>query len=141
MRLWHYDMISFLPNKQLVGQWREIRAICGMINNEKFKDHPIVKKLNEYSTQDLYIYMEKVKLEMLKRDYRPSDNVYEYIVRITKVSEDKYIPFKNWHNERYLNQCYYNLEEKYDLGLITQTEWNNIMNWRQNYDKRETKTF
>ena len=27
MRLWHYDLISVLPNKMLVSQWRECIAI------------------------------------------------------------------------------------------------------------------
>lgn len=27
------------------------------------------------------------------------------------------------HNKRYLTQCYYNLQEKYDRGIITKDEW------------------
>ena len=27
------------------------------------------------------------------------------------------------HNDRYLKQCYYNLQEKYDRGIITKDEW------------------
>jgi 3-methyladenine DNA glycosylase AlkD len=30
------------------------------------------------------------------------------------------------HNDRYLKQCYYNLQEKYDRGIITKEEWQKI---------------
>ena len=30
--------------------------------------------------------------------------------------------YPGWHNDRYLAQCYYNLEEKYDCGGIAE-EW------------------
>lgn len=30
------------------------------------------------------------------------------------------------HNDRYLKQCYYNLQEKYDRGIISEKEWNKI---------------
>ena len=36
--------------------------------------------------------------------------------------------FDDWHTNRYLKQCLYNLEEKYDRGGITQEEWDNIYN-------------
>jgi hypothetical protein len=29
-------------------------------------------------------------------------------------------------NKRYLLQCYYNLQEKYDCGGITEKQWNKI---------------
>lgn len=31
--------------------------------------------------------------------------------------------YKDWHNERYLKQCLYNLQEKYDCGGISENEW------------------
>ena len=34
--------------------------------------------------------------------------------------------FKDWHNERYFEQCFYNLQEKYDCGGLTEEEWKNI---------------
>lgn len=32
------------------------------------------------------------------------------------------------HNDRYLKQCYYNLQEKYDRGIITKEEFEKIEN-------------
>ena len=36
--------------------------------------------------------------------------------------------FNGWHyrNDRYLVQCLYNLQEKYDCGGVTFDEWDNI---------------
>ena len=36
--------------------------------------------------------------------------------------------FEDWHNHRYLKQCLYNLEEKYDCGGISREEWIPIYN-------------
>ena len=32
--------------------------------------------------------------------------------------------FHDWHNYRYAVQCYFNLQEKYDCGGLTEEEWN-----------------
>ena len=36
--------------------------------------------------------------------------------------------FKDWHNDRYLTQCYYNLQEKWDRGGIPFDEWADVKN-------------
>lgn len=33
---------------------------------------------------------------------------------------------KDWHNERYFLQCFYNLQEKYDCGGILEEDWQKI---------------
>ena len=39
------------------------------------------------------------------------------------------ILFEEFHNERYLRQCYYNLQEKYDDGIIPEEEWKKLDFW------------
>ena len=34
--------------------------------------------------------------------------------------------YEGWHNDRYLTQCLYNLQEKHDCGGISTEEWNKI---------------
>ena len=41
--------------------------------------------------------------------------------------------FYDWHIDRYLIQCLYNLEEKYDRGGISPEEWDKICNKYYNY--------
>ena len=49
MRLWHKNLITYLPTKQLVGQWRECSAICGSIIKHCHVNHPIVNRLERLS--------------------------------------------------------------------------------------------
>ena len=55
---------------------------------------------------------------MINRGYNISNLVWDKIISLNK----NFIPiqfediFYDWHNKRYLEQCYYNLLEKYDCG-------------------------
>lgn len=65
---------------------------------------------------------------MTRRGYRTMDSVWDkiYCTRETDYGEIEFIPleelFPGWHNDRYLEQCYFNLEEKYDCGGVDE-EW------------------
>ena len=65
---------------------------------------------------------------MARRGYRTMDSVWDkiYCTRESDYGEMEIIPledlFPGWHNDRYLEQCYFNLEEKYDCGGVAQ-EW------------------
>ena len=65
---------------------------------------------------------------MTRRVYRTMDSVMNKIISL-KVDYQK-IPHKeifgNWHNNRYYEQCYYNLQEKYDCGGILSMSWERI---------------
>lgn len=127
MRLWHKDLIPVLPDQQLIGQWRECCAIARNIAEKGTPNHLLVNKVMEYPVNDFMIYCYHIEKEMRKRGYK------------VKVHPTKYlhIPYPNkchlseiyndWHNERYLKQCYYNLQEKYDCGGITNDEWMKIV--------------
>ena len=42
MRLWHKDLIPYLPKKQLQGQWRELNSIYKLQNK-----HILINFINE----------------------------------------------------------------------------------------------
>ena len=42
--------------------------------------------------------------------------------------------FEGWHNDRYLKQCYYNLQEKHDCEGIISEEWLKVYNY-VNFEK------
>jgi uncharacterized protein (TIGR02328 family) len=44
MRLWHTDLIKDLPRQQLLGQWREIHAIIGIINKHGKVNHSTINR-------------------------------------------------------------------------------------------------
>lgn len=132
MRLWHVDLIPVLPRKQLVSQWRECCAIAGSIAKRGTPNHPLVNKVLS-SRDDFIDYTDAVIEEMNRRGYKISYNArikftenvfskplaFEYLYRHPK-------PFPGWFNDRYLLQCYYNLQEKYDCGMISEEEWKKI---------------
>ena len=130
MRLWHKDLIAALPREQLVAQWRECSAIAGAIQKNGTPNHILVNYvLNDLNSFVMYSYM--VRQEMTKRGYRTMNNVWDKIVSV--VSDDNWKAcaytsvFPNEHNDRYFYQCYYNLQEKYDRGGLSEADWEKIV--------------
>jgi len=59
------------------------------------------------------------------RLYLNEDLPFDYVDRDWSMDLGEPIYF-DWHTDRYLRQCYYNLEEKYDRGGIPEDEWMKI---------------
>ena len=128
MRLWHWKLISALPREQLVAQWRELSAIAGNLNTKGTPNHILVNKVCDYPREHFISYALYVRQEMTRRGYRTMESVWNkiYCTRESDYGEIEIVPLKDlfpgWHNDRYLAQCYYNLEEKYDCGGVAE-EW------------------
>ena len=127
MRLWHKDLIEVLPRQQLLGQWRELNSIY-----KKQDKHILINFIYEYDFGHLLGYNNIVIAEMEKRCYKINlENAKNYFDQLIKENGGFKMPFyellfKEKMNERYLKQCLYNLQEKYDCGGITQEEWQKI---------------
>jgi len=131
MRLWHKDLIPYLPRQQLLSQWRECCAICSNWANKGTPNHLLVNKIMNFSKYDFDIYVCEIIGEMRKRGYEISkksiSNYNSNFVHINDVIvETTPWVFTGWHNERYLKQCLFNLQEKYDCGGISEDEWKKI---------------
>lgn len=135
MRLWHKDLIDVLPRKQLIAQWRECVCIVTNIKNNGTPNHLLVNKIMNYNKSHFYAYCCMVVNEMYKRGYNVSqssiDKISSYVTDEEKmissrIEKDDSL-FYGWHNTRYLQQCLYNLQEKYDCGGLTENEWNLIV--------------
>ena len=129
MRLWHKSLIDVLPRQQLLGQWRECCCIASNIAKNGTPNHILVNKISSYPLSHFLTYtIDYVVSEMKKRGYKVNvDKFWKHFSpgEAYEVPEFKEL-FDGWHNERYLNQCFYNLQEKFDCGGITDTEWNKI---------------
>lgn len=111
MRLWHYALIRYLPKSQLLAQWRELNSIF-----KKQDDHILIRYIYKYDKEYLRDYSWSVITEMNRRGYKIKslDNMEKYFGK----------GYRDWtsgvrfpeHNQRYLLQCFYNLQEKYDRG-------------------------
>lgn len=141
MRLWHKDLIKVLPKQQLLAQWRECCCIAKNIKTKGTPNHLLVNKILRYNKSHFYNYCCLVVNEMLDRGYSVSEKsrkiIFDYVDAEERqvgssISHEEL--FKNWHNYRYFFQCYYNLQEKYDCGGITEDEWNKIFQFRADYD-------
>ena len=128
MRLWHKNLIKVLPREQLVAQWRELSAIAGNLNTKGTPNHILVNKILDYPREHFISYALYVRQEMTRRGYKTMDSVWDkiYCTRESDYGEMEFVPledlFPDWHNDRYMDQCYYNLQEKYDCGGVSE-EW------------------
>jgi len=66
---------------------------------------------------------------MQRRNIKYQEKYYAEIIDFcgdeARYSKDLF--YYSEHNDRYLKQCFYNLQEKYDRGIITDEEWNEIL--------------
>ena len=124
MRIWHYKLIPYLPKSQLLAQWRELNSIF-----KKQDKHILINYIYEYEnnkSDDLFDYTCIVINKMRKRKIKIKsyDNIFNYFEYSNAFIESyiydfegvSYELFKNHHTDRYLIQCFYNLQEKYDRG-------------------------
>lgn len=124
MRLWNYKLISVLPNKMLISQWRECIAIKRQWEKGTLK-HRLVSYVQDYGKYIFSNYVRLVIEEMLNRNIKFQIKYWDEIIEFCDGNyntSDIYFE----HNDRYLKQCYYNLQEKADRGIITKEEWKKI---------------
>ncbi|MDF2865530.1 MAG: hypothetical protein K0R72_339 [Clostridia bacterium] len=128
MRLWSKELIKYLPNKQLLSQWREIIAIIGSIKKKGFPNHILVNKVMNYPLNHFSSYSKLVTDEMIKRGFNLNKQKIEYVYEFCGSPDILFNEiFSSWHNEEYIKICLYNIYEKYICGGITEEEWNRII--------------
>ena len=126
MRLWHYKLLPVLPDKMIVSEWRECIAIKRQWEKGTLK-HRLVSYVMNYDKKVFREYTRLVIKEMNNRNIKYQEKYFNEIIDFCGLSltTEKY----EEHNDRYLKQCYYNLQEKYDRGIITEDEWNKIVDY------------
>ena len=126
MRLWHYQLIPVLPNAMLVSQWRECIAIKRQWEKGTLK-HRLVSYVMDYDKLCFYNYTYKLLKELNNRNIKYQYKYFEEIENFCAETSDLYgNDIYEEHNDRYLKQCLYNLQEKADRGIITKEEWQKI---------------
>lgn len=126
MRLWDVRLVKFLPQKQLVSQWRECIAIKRQWEKGTLK-HRLVSYVMDYHKEYFYWFVYQVAEEMRNRKIKYQSKYYDEIQLFCE--SDEYCgecPNYPQHNDRYLKQCLYNLQEKADRGIISKEEWEKI---------------
>lgn len=122
MRLWHKDMLRYLPRQQLLSQWRECCCIAKSIRDKGTPNHLLVNRIMDYPEDEYNTYTDAVVAEMKRRGYQVDAwKFYQY--RYDKNSILLGSIFRRWHNRSYYRQCMANLMEKWQCGGLTDDEW------------------
>lgn len=129
IRLWHYALIPVLDNKHLVSQWQECIAIKRQWEKGTLK-HRLVSYVMDYDRRYFGNYVIDITHEMYKRNIKFQDKFLAEILDFC-TEHNWMINTGNYpeHNDRYLKQCLYNLEEKAMRKIISKEDWQKI------YDK------
>ena len=134
MRLWHYKLIPYLPNKLLIAQWRECIAIKRQWEKDTLK-HRLVSYITNYDRIVFYIYVFDIYLELQNRNIKCNINLLNEMFMFCSYEPTKTMFHYPEHNNKYLAQCYYNLEEKADRGIITEEEFKKIYRFYKEENK------
>lgn len=112
MRLWHIDLIPYLPKSQLVAQWRELNSIY-----KKQDNHILINYVYNYDKKYLLYYSNRILFEMGKRgiNVKSFENYFNYFSDVLYSHTMITYRFAE-HNDEYLLCNYYNLLEKYRRG-------------------------
>ena len=105
--------------------WRECIAIKRQWEKGTLK-HRLVSYVMNYDKSYFMSYVLKVVAEMERRNIKFQEKYYYEIFEFCKRIDNNYYPE---HNQRYLKQCLFNLQEKFDRKIIKEEEWQKI------YDK------
>ena len=125
MRLWHIDLIPYLPKSQLLAQWRELNSIF-----KKQDKHILINYIYNYEKKYLLNFATLVNAIMSVKGYKTNlENFNNYFgeTRFKHLFEIEDCIFRE-HNHEYLTICYYNLKEKYMLGQkdFTKEVWDKL---------------
>ena len=96
--------------------------------------HRLVSYVIDYDKGYFGLYVNMVLQEFNNRNIKFNRKLADEIANFVLEGRDiKYVSnyFNHYpeHNDRYLKQCYYNLQEKYDRGIISEDEWQKIIDY------------
>ena len=131
MRLWHYQLLPYLPDAQFKGQLRELVAIMHDWRDKGKTNHLLINRVMDYAKADLYSYLCMYE-EEYERRYGKSlpRQRFDFALFCALTVKTKNDVFDGWHNKEYLRVCMANLYEKHFFGIgksrITDEEWKRL---------------
>ena len=117
MRLWHIDIIPYLPDSQLSEQWKDLNLI--------FRKRPkdiLINYIYDYPKEYLLYYACAVMKELWKRDIiiHNFKNYDKYFKNVVIKESDKFR--YSQHNNKYFKLCFCLFYERYIHGQKDYTE-------------------
>lgn len=130
--------IKFLENActdDCVNKEFVVKPILNVIKElkkeNKLLKHRLVSYVMNYDKRYLVKYTGLIYNEMCKRNIKCRDCYWIEMIRFCGFEEYYMSGMYTEHNDRYLKQCYYNLQEKADRGIINTEEWEKIEEWKK----------
>lgn len=132
MRIWHYQLLPYLPEAQFKGQLRELVAIMHDWRDKGETNHLLINRVMEYPKSELAIYFLYYEDEYIRRYGKRINVIYSNeFCNFAKNTPllTKTPLFTGWHNKAYLRICMANLYEKFlatGKNKITLAEWSKL---------------
>ena len=133
MRLWHYELLPYLPELQFKGQLREVIAIMRDWQVKGKTNHILINKVTEYEKKDLSTYFYRYMWEYYNRYNKHIDiRTVHAFEEFSSAYYDQSTPiFIGWHTKEYLRSNMANLWEKHFMGVgksrISDEEWETLL--------------
>lgn len=126
MRLYHYKLLLVLPQQMIISQWRECIAIKRQWEKGTLK-HRLVSYVMDYPKCYFIHYVSRLINELEERNIKFQEKYLDELITFCGGYPLVGVLLNyEEHNDRYLKQCYFNLQEKYDRGIVTEEEWSKI---------------
>lgn len=132
MRLWHIELLPYLPDLQFRGQLREIIVMMRNWKNGDSLGNLLVNLALDYPKSHLTEYF-KIYYAEYERRYNKKINK-KFLDEFIEFADSEFTEnkiFKNWHNKEYLRICMANLYEKYAYAVgktkITDKDWDTLI--------------
>ena len=142
MRLWHYELLPYLPDLQFKGQLRELVAIMHDWRDKGTTNHLLINRVMEYTKRDLVAYFVEYEVQYRKRYGRWLNKYSGEFIRFYD-DDEKLTGYDGWHNTEYLRVCMANLYEKHFFGIgksrITDEEWQKLLDGYRNITGEDYK--
>lgn len=131
MRVWHKSLLKVLPQEYLLQQWRDCGSIVKVLAGKGKTDlNNIVAKVLDYPVNHFFVYADTVREELEKHNTTCNFDKFVDVFPYDKLDTSLNITiddvFPDWHNDRYLKQCYYMLEERADCKLLSEEDFAKI---------------
>lgn len=142
MRLWHYELLPYLPDAQFKGQLRELVLIMRHWRDKGKTNHLLINKVMEYPKSELTKYFITYEAQYHKRYGKWITKQWDEFKAFDDHIVDNRICFSaDWHNKEYLRVCMANLYEKHFFGVgksrITDEEWQRLLKGYKNITGEE----
>lgn len=137
MRLWHYQLLPYLPDAQFKGQLRELIVIMRAWRDTGKTNHLLINRVMEYDKSELTRYfLEYEKVYYLRFGKELLKYRNEFLRFCGADASKKAFMTETWHNKEYLRVCMANLYEKHHFGVgksrISDEEWQRLLDGYKN---------